>query len=59
MQWQTDLIADIRFNDPNIDDRDDVTGLFLAMGRHFEFTNDNHTALQKAISACRTPPKTF
>lgn len=60
MQWETDLVRDIRLNS-RLDDEDGVLpqlGLRWS-GSAVEFTQANHEALQKAIGSCKVPPRTF
>jgi predicted O-methyltransferase YrrM len=60
MQWENDLVRDIRLNNP-LDDEDGVLpqlGLRWS-GSPIEFTEANHNALQTAINSCKTPPRTF
>ena len=60
MQWEIDLVKDIRLNS-DLDDRDGlIAELGLkASGATVEFSEANHQALQKAIDSCSVPPKTF
>lgn len=60
MQWETDLVRDIRLNS-HLDNEDcPIPQLGLrSSGSAVEFTQENHKALQKAIDSCKTPPRTF
>ena len=61
MQWENDLVRDIRLNS-HLDDEDypiEQLGLKYNGIPGVEFSDRNHMALGLAIASCRPPAKTF